>query len=63
MNFSLQVKIKEKYRRQYVFAGKVGRSDSFVSQVISGRKELEKKEKSKWAKALGCKVSDIFPEA
>jgi len=58
----LAEKIKQEYGTIISFAWNVNCSDSFVSKVIHGWRDVDAVRQKKWAKALSCKVSDIFPE-
>lgn len=61
-NLDLLVAIREKGLRQRDFARLVGSSDAIVSGVIRGRLNLNEADKARYAKALGRKATDIFPE-
>jgi len=63
MNIPLRIKIIERYKTQSDFAAAHRLTDSFVSRVVQGRRELSPKEQHQWARALKCKPSDIFQEA
>jgi len=63
MNIPLKIKIMEHYKTQTGFAVAQRLSDSFVSRVVRGKRELTPDEQHQWSKALKCKPSDIFPEA
>lgn len=63
MNYKLQVEIKKKFGKQYVFAQKIGKIDSYVSLVVNGRKKLTAEDEKLWAMALGRPVKELFPEA
>jgi hypothetical protein len=60
MNLKLKLKIIEKYGGQWRFAPAVDEHESVISKVIRGRKELSNEKKRIWAKALECRVRDIF---
>ena len=40
----------------------VEESEPVISRVINGRDRLKPDDKKNWAKALSCKVTDIFDE-
>ena len=52
--------IRDKYDSQIAFSVAVKEHDSLVSQVVNGWKQVPKSRQATWAKALGCKVKDIF---
>ena len=60
MNTKLKAKIIENCGHQWKFAAKMDVPESVVSKILNGRRELSVKDKRIWAKALKCKVSDIF---
>ena len=60
MNRSLKARIIEQYGKQWVFAKALAQSESIVSKVVQGQKELSPEEKMKWAQALGCDADRIF---
>ena len=60
IDWRLKLKIVEVYRTQADFAQAMGIDDSEVSRVVRGRKQLDSAQKGKWAKALGCTITDIF---
>ena len=60
MKHKLKVKIIEKYGAQWRFAPVVQEHESVVSKVVRERKELPDEKKRIWAKALDCKVEEIF---
>ena len=60
MNKFLRLKIIEKYDSQTNFSQKMGVHESFVSQVIHGRRVLDSETQEVWAKVLGCKAGDLF---
>lgn len=59
----VQIERKKKRIKQYVLASKVNVHPSVISLVETGKLEADKKLKRKLAKALDCKVSDLFPES
>jgi transcriptional regulator with XRE-family HTH domain len=56
----LKAAIKGHSMYQVAFSEKVGRSESFVSHVIKGRRTLSAEEKAKWADVLEVPVSKLF---
>ena len=60
-NLKLKAKIIENYETQILFSHRVGAGEAVVSRVINHNQSLPEKKKQTWAKALGCKVQDIFP--
>ena len=60
MNMKLKAKIIVNYGHQWRFAAAAGIPESLVSKILNGRRELSVENKKIWAKALKCKVSDIF---
>jgi transcriptional regulator with XRE-family HTH domain len=59
-NNRLLGKLKEQKRTQADLAKELKLNTSTVSLVLHGRWNLEDEEKEGFAKALKCKVSDIF---
>ena len=57
MNWRLKEAILRSYGTQVDFARAVGISDSVVSRVVRGRKELSEEERKKWTKLLNEKGS------
>jgi len=64
MNWRLKQRICEhpKFNIQANFAAALGLHQSFLSEVIRGRRQVTPEEQNRWAELLDCKVSDIFPE-
>ena len=60
MNWQLKKEITEQYGTQADFASKLGVSQSIVSEAVRGRRNLSKKEKTKWAKNLNTNPSELF---
>lgn len=54
---------KKKGIKQYVLASKVNVHPSVISLVENGLLEPKDKLKRKLARALDCKVSDLFPKS
>lgn len=61
VNKNLRVKIVLVDGTQCRFAHRIGVDEGFVSKVVNGYKNLSSEKKREWAKALNCKVRDIFP--
>jgi transcriptional regulator with XRE-family HTH domain len=62
MNLNLKIKIIETFKSQAEFANLVNVDESLVSRIIRGRRRLDQEKQLIWAKALGCKTKDIFPD-
>lgn len=62
MNQALRVEIIRSYGSQWRFAQRLDLHESYVSMVVRGRRNLSDEEKTRWAKALGVKVGEIFPQ-
>ena len=60
VNFKLRGRIISTYGTQADFAQTVKEDETVVSRIIRGRRNLDQKRQKVWAKALNCKVSDIF---
>lgn len=60
MNRKLKGRIFMVIGKQADFAERVGVSESLVSAVINERRKLDLSQKKQWAKALRCKVQEIF---
>ena len=60
INKKLKAAIIMKYGSQVDFALAVGIDETFVSKIIRGRRQLTSDQQKQWAKALKCKVEDIF---
>lgn len=58
----LRLPMIEIFGSQADFGKAVGRDEPFVSRVVNGRKRLSDDEKALWAKKLGRRVQDLFPE-
>lgn len=54
-NLKMKLEILKTYGSQIEFAKKVGVSELFVSQVITGRRKLSPEMLKVWDKALQCK--------
>ena len=61
MNIILKMLIIEKLGSQARFSMIVDEDESTISRVIWGRRKLNNDQRNKWAKALGCKPDDLFP--
>lgn len=61
MNIQLKLKILEKFETQADGAMRLGVHESVLSRVVRGRRQLPEAERRRWAKVLGCEVTDIFP--
>jgi hypothetical protein len=57
----LAMKIREVFRSQTAFAYVLEENNAFVSMVINGWKTPDNEKQYRWAKALGCKLEEIFP--
>ena len=55
----LRGRIVEKYRTQEAFCKAVGKSHSFVSQYMNGKKVLDQPTIIKWAEALDIPSKEI----
>lgn len=62
MNRKLKLKIIEEFNTQADFAQSIREDESKVSRVIRGRYCLPLNEQEKWAKALKCRITDLFPQ-
>lgn len=51
-NWLLKSLITARYGTQADFAQEIGRVQSFVSEVVRGRRELNAQERQRWARAL-----------
>jgi len=56
----LLVAIREHGFRQRDFAKVVGTQESIVSEVISGKRNIDSVKQKKWARALGKKPDELF---
>lgn len=59
-NPRLRSKIVEKFWTQAAFAKVIETKSSVISRVIRGWVSISEKKKQEWAKALDCRVEDIF---
>ena len=59
-NLKLAARIIERYGTQLDFADAVGMKPPLVNRIINGRRDVSKQEASVFAKALKCRVKDIF---
>jgi transcriptional regulator with XRE-family HTH domain len=62
MNKALKSAIFLKFGTQEDFAAAIEERPSLVSNVIRGRRSISDERKRAWATALGCAVTDIFPD-
>jgi transcriptional regulator with XRE-family HTH domain len=53
--------LAERGLTQREFAQLAGENRAIVSLVVRGHRNLDKLRQVKWAKILGCRVEDIFP--
>ena len=60
INWELKKKISDMGFTQGSFAEKVGIWETIVSEVTRGKRNLSDRQEQVWAKALKCKVTDIF---
>ena len=60
MNLILRYSIVRKFRTQWEFAREMGVHESYVSDVLHGKRNPTPKRKKEWAKALGSSVADLF---
>lgn len=60
-NYKLFAAIKEKFGTQAVFAKRVKRSTSFVSEVVNGRRFIEEPIVAEWACILDI-PTDLFTD-
>jgi len=62
MNRKLKARIVLQYGTQADFAQLIGEEETIVSRIVRGRRKLNPEKEGKWAKALGCRVEDIFTD-
>ena len=62
MNKKLKLLIYEKFGSQAEFSMAVEEDESTISRAIRGRRKLNVEQKKKWAKALGCRPDELFPD-
>ena len=62
LNKALKSKIFLKHGTQDNFANKVDERPSVVSKVVNGKRKISIEKKRRWARALGCEVSEVFNE-
>ncbi len=60
MNVQLKMKLVRSGRTQIQIAHELGVSDSFLSKVVHGWIDPPEDFKSRLARVLGCKASEIF---
>jgi DNA-binding transcriptional regulator YdaS (Cro superfamily) len=60
VNWPLKKRITELFRSQADFCGVIGESESVVSRIIRGRRELPPEKRDVWARVLRCKSEDLF---
>lgn len=61
-DYGLRLRIVAKFQTARNFGDYLGVHETRVSQIVNRRIRSSKMEANKWAKALNCKVEDIFPE-
>ena len=59
MNRRLKARIVEQFGCQVDFAMAIGRDQSFISQVVRGRRRLKPEEAGRWAQVLHCEAQDL----
>jgi transcriptional regulator with XRE-family HTH domain len=59
---ALRQMIRTTYESQADFAFVVGAHQGTVSRVINGRQDLPLETQEHWARWLGCKREEIFPD-
>lgn len=62
MNLILRYSIIKKFRTQWEFARDMGVHESYVSDVIHGKRKPNIERKNKWAKALDSSVDELFQD-
>ncbi len=62
MNLILRYSIIKSFRTQWEFARAMGVHESYVSDVLHGKRNPSLKRKNKWAKALGSSVDELFQD-
>ena len=60
MNVKLKMKLLKLGKRQIRLAQETGIPESYLSKVVNGWIEPKMEMKQKIAKALGCRIADIF---
>jgi transcriptional regulator with XRE-family HTH domain len=60
MNKKLKAAIIMKYGSQADFAEAIDTDETIISRIIRGRRQLDSDKQSIWAKALECRLEDIF---
>jgi hypothetical protein len=53
-------RVAELYKRQWLFAQKMGVRPGFVCDVLNGRKTINYEQLKKWADTLDCDPDDIL---
>ena len=61
VNLKLKARIVERFETQSRFAQALGVSESIVSEVVRGRRNLEDAEQLRWRDLLGNTISFIEP--
>lgn len=61
MNRDLKARIIQKCGTVYLFARKIGKSENWMSKVITGRVNPAQEDKRLIAHYLGCTENDVFP--
>ena len=61
MNLNLKTMILKKYGYQWQFAKEVKADESLISKIIREHRPPTAEQKREFAKALGCRIKDIFP--
>lgn len=62
VRFGLLRAIRENGMRQRDFAKQVGDSESFVSEVVNGLRNLDESRREKYARFLGVSQDELFRE-
>ena len=58
-NWNLKSLIGERFGSQADFAMRIKKQQSFVSEVIRGRRQLSEEEQKIWAEELGCNPEKV----
>lgn len=58
---SVRTVILRRFDTQAEFAAAVGHPESFVSNVIRGRRTLSNEKAKRWCEVLGCRTCDLMP--
>jgi transcriptional regulator with XRE-family HTH domain len=62
-NYPLKLRILERFGSQTNFSKRVSQSESTISRVLRGHRNLSAEERERWSQTLGCPSDHLFRNA